>query len=137
MAHEEEFNPSRSRVRVLARTAGEKAVPVTCLQCDDAGCMAVCPAHAITDDVVTGARLINETRCIKCTMCMQICAFGATFQDERSRKMLKCDLCDGDPLCAKACPSGAIVSGEAATANAAKRLVAARKMKVFSKGGRG
>jgi Fe-S-cluster-containing hydrogenase component 2 len=106
------------------------------MQCEEAACMAICPAKAISEDKSTGARLVNESKCIKCKMCIQICPFGGNFFDARGRKILKCDLCGGDPKCASLCPSGAIVYGERSTANVAKRLQAAAKLKAIARGAR-
>jgi Fe-S-cluster-containing hydrogenase component 2 len=36
------------------------------------------------------------------------CPFGTIFFDPPSGVAAKCDLCAGDPACAKACPTGAI-----------------------------
>jgi len=131
LVHEEEFNPARARVRV--RTLGREvnSVPVMCLQCEEAGCMAICPAHAISEDRSSGARLVNELKCVKCRMCINICPFGSNFYDEKGRKILKCDLCGGDPQCVKFCPSGALTYGERTTVNVARRLEAAAKLKAL------
>jgi Fe-S-cluster-containing dehydrogenase component len=40
--------------------------------------------------------------------CVFACPFGATFLDQQTGKVLKCDLCDGDPTCVKVCPTGAL-----------------------------
>jgi anaerobic carbon-monoxide dehydrogenase iron sulfur subunit len=104
------------------------------MQCEEAGCMAICPAHAITEDPATGARLVNASKCIKCRMCIQICPFGGTFYDSKGHKILKCDLCSGDPQCANVCPSGALIYGERNTVNAAKRQQAAIKLKAITRG---
>jgi Fe-S-cluster-containing hydrogenase component 2 len=42
-------------------------------------------------------------------MCVAVCPFGAVSFDSVSRKVIKCDLCDGDPLCARFCSYGALV----------------------------
>lgn len=41
-------------------------------------------------------------------MCMLVCPVGAPHYSVAVGKMEKCDLCDGDPTCVKACPTGAI-----------------------------
>ena len=38
---------------------------------------------------------------------MAACPFGAVNMAPDGR-MIKCDLCDGDPFCVKLCPTGAI-----------------------------
>jgi carbon-monoxide dehydrogenase iron sulfur subunit len=44
--------------------------------------------------------------------CVFACPFGATFVDQDSGRVLKCDLCDGDPTCVKVCPTGALTFEE-------------------------
>ncbi len=132
--HEEEFNPVRARLEVLSWDGDTHSAAVMCVQCEEAGCMAVCPVQAISEDPATGARLVNISKCIKCRMCIEICPFGGSRYDVKGRKILKCDLCGGDPQCAKVCPSGAIVYGERSTANAAKRQQAAIKLKAIARG---
>jgi Fe-S-cluster-containing hydrogenase component 2 len=127
--HEEEFNPARSRVSVMSWDHESRTVPVMCLQCEEAACMAACPAKAITEDPKTGARLVNNTKCIQCQMCINVCLFGCTSFDTQGRKIIKCDLCGGDPQCAKVCPSGAITSVDRGLANVSRRKKAALKLK--------
>jgi len=134
-AHEEEFNPERARLSVMFWDHEAHSVPVMCLQCEEAACLAACPAQAISEDARTGARLVNHTRCIQCQTCMNVCPFGCTWYDTQGRKILKCDLCDGDPECAKVCPSGAITSVDRTSVNVSRRKQAASKLKaIMSRG---
>lgn len=134
-AHEEEFNPARSRVSVMIWDHQAHSVPIMCLQCEEAACLAACPAKAISEYPLTGARLVNNTKCIKCRMCMNVCPFGCTSYDATGRKIMKCDLCDGDPQCAKVCPSGAITSVDRTSVNVSRRKQAASKLKaIMSRG---
>ena len=41
-------------------------------------------------------------------MCMIACPFGAISVDPLSSKVVKCDLCVGEPACADFCPTNAI-----------------------------
>lgn len=130
-AHEEEFNPARSRVSVLTWRNEDRTVPVMCLQCEQAVCVAACPAHAIHEDSQTGARVVNNTRCVECKMCINICPFGCTSYDTVGRRIIKCDLCGGDPQCAKICPSGAITTVDRSALSIARRRQAAQKLKAI------
>jgi len=134
--HEEELNPSRSRVEVKTWDEKSHSASIMCMQCEEAGCMSICPTGAITEDKATGARLVNQSKCIKCKMCIQICPFGGNFYDAKGRKILKCDLCAGDPQCAHVCPSGAITYVERSVINVAKRQQAAAKLKAIVRGAR-
>jgi Fe-S-cluster-containing hydrogenase component 2 len=41
-------------------------------------------------------------------VCTIACPFGTINYNQDTGKVQKCDLCAGDPACAKACPTGAI-----------------------------
>ena len=41
-------------------------------------------------------------------MCVESCVRGCIKMDAEEEIPLLCDLCDGDPQCAKHCPEGAI-----------------------------
>ncbi len=70
--------------------------------------MRVCPVAAITVDEATGAKVVSEQRCIGCKVCTIACPFGMINFDFDRGKVVKCDLCGGDPACAKVCPQDAI-----------------------------
>ena len=40
-----------------------------------------------------------------CKVCTIACPFGTVNYNADSGKVIKCDLCGGDPECAKACPT--------------------------------
>lgn len=127
--HEREFNPVRARVTVITWEKDGCSVPMMCLQCSDAACMQVCPVGAVRRDPYTGAVLVDANRCIRCKMCTNACPFGNNSFDVELDRVLKCDLCGGDPQCAKYCPSGAISYVQDSVANAAKKRLAASKFK--------
>ena len=45
---------------------------------------------------------------VGCGTCVSVCPFGAMSYNILDRKVIKCDLCGGDPACARACPTDAI-----------------------------
>lgn len=97
----------KSRIRI--HTVGpERYMQMNCLQCVDAACVRVCPVLALTRNAQTGAVEIDEARCIHCSLCAVACPFGHMHFDEMARIPLKCDLCGGDPACAKFCPHKAL-----------------------------
>ncbi|MFC2017744.1 4Fe-4S dicluster domain-containing protein [Chloroflexota bacterium] len=81
-----------------------------CLQCSDPQCMRYCPTNAIYVDGKTGARVIDEKRCIGCQECIKNCPYDPPRirYDEVKNKATKCNLCNGDPQCVKMCPFGAL-----------------------------
>jgi Fe-S-cluster-containing hydrogenase component 2 len=82
------------------------SAPIICEQCDPAPCKNVCPTKAIARDAKTCALLVDPDKCIDCKECIWACPFGAI--TIRKGIAVKCDLCDGQPECAKVCIPGAI-----------------------------
>jgi Fe-S-cluster-containing hydrogenase component 2 len=70
--------------------------------------MHACPVDAIKMDKATGAKVVNEATCVGCKVCTIACPFGTFNYNSATGKVIKCDLCGGDPECAKACPTAAI-----------------------------
>lgn len=81
-----------------------------CFQCADPQCMTHCPKHAIEIDPVTHARVVDQSLCIGCKLCIKSCPFtpARIRFDAVKKKAFKCDLCGGDPECVKSCPAGAL-----------------------------
>jgi len=80
-------------------------VPVSCMACEDAVCMKVCPMDARVR-LLNGAVSTNEVRCIGCRACTYSCPFGAVLVNPETGKTMSCDLCQGDengPWCVRAC----------------------------------
>jgi Fe-S-cluster-containing hydrogenase component 2 len=95
---------SRSSARAAERTP-DVGTPVVCLQCDTAACVEVCPTRALVRDEVTGAIIVRDSRCVRCRTCVSACPFGNVAFDTGSDKVVKCDLCNGEPRCAQFCPT--------------------------------
>ena len=106
------FQPSRSLIRVSVFDEQASYAPYTCVQCDEAWCMNACPVNAITIDADTGAKVVIDELCIGCHLCTVACPFGTVFTLPDSDKASKCNLCGGDPACARSCPTGAITYRE-------------------------
>jgi carbon-monoxide dehydrogenase iron sulfur subunit len=99
------------RVHTYAISETQNTVNL-CLQCDDAACRKVCPVEALNWNEKTGAIEVNLERCIRCLMCTIACPFGNIHFDLRLNEIMKCDLCRGDPACAKFCPTLALEYAE-------------------------
>ena len=125
-----ECNPERSRIRMIKAEENGQCdfVPTTCMQCETPMCELVCPSKAISRHPETGARVINEDRCIGCSSCSYACPFGACFVDRRIGKSVVCTQCDGDPTCVKVCPSGALEYVSADQVNVALKRDAVRRI---------
>ena len=99
--------PALSRIKAYMYS-DELSLVVVCLQCDDAACMKVCPSGALTRNERTGAVDWDDEKCIHCGMCQTACPFGNITIEPHTLDVLKCDLCKGDPVCAKFCPTKAL-----------------------------
>jgi carbon-monoxide dehydrogenase iron sulfur subunit len=106
--HFKHTNPMQSRINVVYDLRNNVAVPVLCKQCQDPACMKVCPVHAIFRDVATNYVLLDEKKCVGCTLCVTACRFGGPSINPTTDKPIICDLCDGDPQCVKVCSQKAL-----------------------------
>ena len=102
------FNPAKSRIKVFNFHEEGRMVPYTCTQCAEAWCLHACPVDAIRLDAETGAKIVLDILCVGCKVCTIACPFGTINYNASAGVVVKCDLCEGDPECAKACPTDAI-----------------------------
>jgi len=106
LKHTGTVNPALARIKVGHSEEDPLPFPVICLHCKDAPCKKACPVpDAMYLDEKTGVVVINDDECIQCLACVDACPFGA-IQVGPNQEILKCDLCGGDPVCAKYCPAG-------------------------------
>ena len=82
--------------------------PVTCQQCEDALCVMMCPAEALSRRDADGTVIADADRCIGCRTCVEVCPIGAPAVDPRLGTSQKCTLCDGDPACVTVCAERAL-----------------------------
>jgi Fe-S-cluster-containing hydrogenase component 2 len=94
------------QTRIIVNKTGEDSfIPYTCFQCVDAACLKVCPVEALKRKPDTGAADLDLSVCIKCKACVIACPFGNIHIEGSRENIIKCDLCGGDPACAKFCPT--------------------------------
>ncbi len=105
--HDGEFRPSTSRITVHNWEIEGFSVPMACQQCEDAPCVAVCPTGAMHIDPALNCVAWDQEKCIGCRMCTLACPFGAVFYQTPGR-IIKCDLCGGEPECVAFCPTHAL-----------------------------
>lgn len=104
--HEGRFSPRLSRVTVFKEDKYGLDYPVFCHQCDPCPSITACPNGALTR-TESGVIILNEELCVGCGLCAESCTFNAVKLDESSKPII-CDLCGGEPLCVKRCPTGAL-----------------------------
>ncbi|MDD5309152.1 MAG: 4Fe-4S dicluster domain-containing protein [Deltaproteobacteria bacterium] len=105
--HSNDGKLGRSRIHVHPIAEGH-FIQMNCLQCVEAACVKVCPTKALARSEDTGAVRLLEGRCIGCALCATACPFGHIHFDRPAGLPVKCDLCGGEPACAKFCPSKAL-----------------------------
>lgn len=101
-------------------------LPRSCLHCEDALCVTVCPTGASYKRAEDGIVLIDTDICIGCKLCSWACPYGARELDEEAGVMRKCTLCvdrihneelpaaEREPACVATCPSRARHFGDLA-----------------------
>lgn len=117
-----------SNIRVNVYAEDRFVMPVTCFYCEEAWCMNVCPANAISRNEKTGAVEIDQSRCAGCKMCILACPYGNIHFDHVKLVSRKCDLCGGDPECVKHCIGGALHYEEVEDAVESKRQTLDKKL---------
>ncbi|SEK92140.1 4Fe-4S dicluster domain-containing protein [Jannaschia helgolandensis] len=113
--------------------------PKSCLHCEDAPCVTVCPTGASYKRAEDGIVLVNEDACMGCGLCAWACPYGAREMDQAAGVMKKCTLCvdriynenleeiDRQPACVRTCPAGARHFGDLADPDShVSKLVAER-----------
>lgn len=98
--------------------------PMSCLHCEDADCVTVCPTGASYKRPEDGIVLVDQDKCMGCNLCAWACPYGARELDEESGTMKKCTLCidriydeeipqaQRQPACVLVCPTNARFFGD-------------------------
>jgi carbon-monoxide dehydrogenase iron sulfur subunit len=100
--------------RLRVEEKGVISFSVSCRHCDDAPCVRACLTSALAHDPVSSLVTLDKERCIGCGTCLLVCPLGALRLDTGQKKMVKCDLCQGEevPACVANCPNEALVCVE-------------------------
>ncbi len=126
--HEAVSNPSRARIHIVKWEMEGIMMPMVCNQCESAPCITACPTNARSRDEESGRIIVNYDRCIGCKTCVVVCPFGAVSFDPIAGKVISCDLCDGDPICANFCETEALQYADASQINKKRQREAAEKL---------
>lgn len=105
--HYGNFNPKRSRIK-LKFEHPVPGTPTFCIQCKKPKCVEVCPTGALVRDEENDIVIHYDEKCIRCGACVEACPFDGIYYNEVEDEILKCDLCNGDPMCIKICQKKAL-----------------------------
>jgi Fe-S-cluster-containing dehydrogenase component len=98
--------------------------PMSCMHCEQADCVDVCPTGASYKRTEDGVVLVDQDKCMGCNYCSWACPYGARELDRVSGTMKKCTLCidriyderlapeDQQPSCVITCPAHARYFGD-------------------------
>ena len=93
-------------------------LPLQCQQCENPGCIEVCPTGASYRDPNNNVVMINKELCIGCQYCMYACPFGVRQFNEGEGVVEKCTMCwhrlakGEEPACVEVCPARARFWGD-------------------------
>ena len=125
LTHHGETSQSLSRIQITQNPWAKFPDDIEiaqCRQCPYPSCVAACPTGAMHADEKTGARTVDEDKCIGCEKCVNACPFtpARTLWNFEEKHAQKCDLCEGAKFwdevggpagkraCEEVCPMGAI-----------------------------
>jgi len=94
-------------------------LPVLCMHCNDAPCLATCPVDGVIYRRKDGLVIIDPEKCTGCQACVDACPYGVIYFNEGLNIAQKCTGCahlldNGwkEPRCVDACPTQALKFGE-------------------------
>lgn len=103
----------KSLPRIHIERKDEVCFAIQCHHCAEPWCIYSCLSGAMHRDKVTGAVIIDESKCIGCWTCILACPYGALVRDKERKIVAKCDLCPQHevPVCVANCPNEALLLG--------------------------
>ena len=120
-------NPFQARIHVVKWEFECFEIPMLCQQCDNPYCAAVCPVNALSRNPQSGCIEVDQGRCVGCRMCVLACPFGGMRYDAKAGKVMKCELCGGEPTCVKFCETQALQYIDAEAINISRQRETASK----------
>ncbi|MBQ4892067.1 MULTISPECIES: 4Fe-4S dicluster domain-containing protein [Shewanella] len=97
-----------------------KYVRVSCQQCKNAPCVAVCPTGAAHRDPDTDIVTMDDSKCAGCKYCIAACPYNARFINKDTDVADNCDFClnsqlskGEQPACVQQCRYDALIFGDA------------------------
>ena len=103
-------DPAQGAIRIERSPFSGFEVQAVCRLCEDPECVAACMAAALSRDHESGRILYQREKCVGCWMCVMVCPHQGIVRNEKERKTIRCDQCDGRevPACVAACATCAV-----------------------------
>jgi len=120
--------------RIHVEAYGPRSIPISCQHCEEAACALACPTGAVKRLAQGKPVLLEDERCIGCSMCVQACPFGVIALRPDGKIAFKCDLCISrlaqglEPACVSSCPTKALTLYDDELSNKDKRKAAVQKL---------
>jgi Fe-S-cluster-containing dehydrogenase component len=107
------------RERGVYPQARLETIPLQCMHCDDAPCVAVCPTGASYKGS-NGIVGVDQGKCIGCKYCMNACPYHVRVQNHETGTVDQCRFCTVSAFekqtkmssCVEACLSNARIFGD-------------------------
>jgi Fe-S-cluster-containing hydrogenase component 2 len=128
LKNENRVRPDAARIKVISYKYQGLRVPITCQQCEDPACMAVCPVKALEKDLESGIVRHNKDKCIGCRACIAVCPFGGISFNSESKQVFKCEQCNGEPQCVRFCLDKAITYVDPADVSTKRKMKLAKEV---------
>ena len=121
-------NPAKSCIHITRIHKTQVDIATYCHQCSNPVCIETCKFDALSIDEKSGAVIVDDEKCTACIMCIHECPFAAPILHPTEKRVLICDLCQGNPECVKHCPENAIQYLDQGKANRIYRSVYVEKV---------
>jgi phenylglyoxylate dehydrogenase beta subunit len=108
MHHTGAVDPTHSRIKVAKDSEQQSFGVALCRQCGQPQCVMNCPSGALSKDTSNGIVKWDKDKCVNCQLCTLACPYAGITYNALTDQVMKCNFCDGDPACVKACPRGAL-----------------------------
>lgn len=106
-------DPVHSRIGIVTDSEGKDYGLALCRQCERSACIINCPGGALHKNPETGVVEWDEFSCVGCQTCTMVCPYAGITFNNTTRQVMKCDMCQGDPACVRACKTGALKVSDA------------------------
>ena len=77
------------RCHVVCMLSRIDVMPMSCMQCENADCVSVCPTGASYKREEDGIVLVDQDKCMGCNLCAWACPYGARELDQEHYQKMR------------------------------------------------